>query len=235
MERPAIVILGGSGNVGKEAVKFLLMSKYYSNIHLISRRPLPEMEAMDPSITVQVCNLDKLGEELHLKGKTSALMALGAGKASELDKDELYRVDTQIPVDFAKKCKADGIEHMTVLSAVGSDPNSTYSSITKSAAGFGWYRYCKGQLEEQINNVGFKSTSIFRPAAITGNTNTPGFLNWLSPHIDFLMPNKYKSISTVELGRRMANEIVKQQKGESPGFSVYEGQALQEHSWFKQK
>jgi uncharacterized protein YbjT (DUF2867 family) len=73
-------------------------------------------------------------------------MALGAGKASELGKDELYKVDTQIPVDFAKKCKADGVDHITVLSAVGADPNATYSSLTKSAAGFGWYNHCKGQL-----------------------------------------------------------------------------------------
>jgi uncharacterized protein YbjT (DUF2867 family) len=57
IEKPAIVVLGGSGNVGKEVVKFLAMSKFFSNIHLISRRPLPDIQAIDPSITVQVCNL----------------------------------------------------------------------------------------------------------------------------------------------------------------------------------
>jgi uncharacterized protein YbjT (DUF2867 family) len=54
------VVLGGSGNVGKEAVKALIASSLYSTITLISRRPLPEMEALDPSIKVVVCDLDKL-------------------------------------------------------------------------------------------------------------------------------------------------------------------------------
>jgi hypothetical protein len=48
-------------------------------------------------------------------------------------------------------------------------------------------------VEEQIQSVGFPSTSIFRPAAIIGTPHTPKWLAWLSPKIDGVVPAKYKS------------------------------------------
>jgi saccharopine dehydrogenase-like NADP-dependent oxidoreductase len=59
-KKVSAVVLGGSGNVGKEAVKALVASNLYSTITLVSRRPLPEMEALHPSIKVIVCDLDKI-------------------------------------------------------------------------------------------------------------------------------------------------------------------------------
>lgn len=227
MQKLSAVVLGGSGNVGKESVKALVASGLYDRITLVSRRSLPEMEALHPSIKVIVCDLDHL-EAADFRGNSAAVMALGAGKASELSKDDLYKVDVTIPVNFARKCRADGVQHMAVLSAVGADPTSTYSSITKSAAGFGWYNHCKGMLERLMEEQGFASLSVFRPAAITGNTNTPGFISWLNPKIDWMLPDKYKSISCVELGTRMTKALNQQVRGEWSGFRLYEGANLHE-------
>jgi hypothetical protein len=83
-------------------------------------------------------------------------------------------------------------------------------------------------MEQMIVNVGFKSVSVFRPAAIVGNTNTPGFLSWLNPKIDWMLPNKYKSISCTELGARMVKALNQQLRGEWNGYRLYEGANLHE-------
>lgn len=228
MQKTSAVVLGGSGNVGKEAVKALVASGFYERIALVSRRPLPELENLHPSIKVVVCDLDAMESNLNFSGYAAAVMAIGTGKASTVSKDELYHIDTIIPFNFARKCKADGVQHMTILSVVGADSTATYSSVTKSAAGFGWYNHCKGRAEELIAGVGFQSLSVFRPAAIVGNSNTPGFVSWLFPKIDWMLPSKYQSISTVELGTRMVKALNQQVRGEWSGYRVYEGANLHE-------
>lgn len=47
-----------------------------------------------------------------------------------------------------------------------------------------------GVMEEGTKKAGFESLMIFRPAAITGNANTPGFISWISPGMDKIVPKK---------------------------------------------
>lgn len=47
-----------------------------------------------------------------------------------------------------------------------------------------------GVMEDGFKSANFESLAIFRPAAITHNSNTPGWLNWISPGLDKMLPNK---------------------------------------------
>lgn len=41
-----------------------------------------------------------------------------------------------------------------------------------------------GVMEDGFTAANFESLAIFRPAAITHNSNTPAWLNWISPGLD---------------------------------------------------
>ena len=73
-------------------------------------------------------------------------------------KESLFKVDFNYQLEIAKKCQEVGAKHISLISAVGADPNS-------------WNHYLKikGMLEREIIKLGFESTNIFRPGHLLGN------------------------------------------------------------------
>ena len=73
-------------------------------------------------------------------------------------KENLFRVDFNYQLEIAKKCKEVGAKHISLISAVGADPNS-----------WNYYLKIKGMLEREIIKLGFENTNIFRPGHLLGN------------------------------------------------------------------
>jgi oxidoreductase len=129
------VVLGGSGNVGARLVHLLSQTESaYSSITLISRRSLPQFDH-SPKITVKVFDdLSHLDDE-SFGTHDVAFMLLGAGKPSQVSKEDLFQIDCAVPVAFAKACKRRGVQHLSALSSLGADSSLKYNWMTKSAAG----------------------------------------------------------------------------------------------------
>eukprot|EP01013_Petalomonas_cantuscygni_P010139 TRINITY_DN23134_c0_g1_i1.p1 TRINITY_DN23134_c0_g1~~TRINITY_DN23134_c0_g1_i1.p1 ORF type:complete len:237 (+),score=28.01 TRINITY_DN23134_c0_g1_i1:110-820(+) len=193
------VVLGGSGQVGSRLVAMLRDSSDVERITLISRRPLPEFE-QDSRIEVRVVDpLDRV-DSADLTGHNTAFMMLGFGKASTATKEDLLRVDATIPVAFANACRSSGVSRFAALSAVGSDASATWSSITRTGAGGGWYNHCKGIMEEGVLRAGFERVGIIRPAGIyPGNDNTPATFGWLVSKAQCMMPQRFENASADEV------------------------------------
>jgi hypothetical protein len=103
---------------------------------------------------------------------------------------------------------------------VGSDIHSSYGWLTGTSAGGGWYRHVKGQVEANLMALQLPRLSIFRPAAIIGDSHTGSFGSWLFPKFDWMLPNIYQSVGVDELGKAMALQALdswesdqKQQQG----------------------
>lgn len=221
-------VIGGSGQVGLELVKTLVASSQCVKITLLSRRALPDVAALDKKIDVKIVDMTPEAVEKEaglLANHDIAFMALGIGRASKASKEELMKIDGLVPIAFAKAAKAANIQHMSVLSAVGADINATWSMITRTAPGCGWYNHVKGTCEEGIKALGFSSVAIFRPAAILGNANTPKWMDVVSPTLDKILPKKYASTSCAKLGLAMFNEGVQQLEGKVTGAVTFEGGA----------
>jgi nucleoside-diphosphate-sugar epimerase len=136
------LILGGSGNVGSRLVQQLLNTEHcpcsFTSITLISRRPLPQYD--DHLLSSNLLNiriiedLNKLDHEIS-GNYDVGFMLLGAGKPSQLSKEELAEIDRDIPVKFGQYCAKSGVRHMSILSSLGADQTQKYSWLTKTAAG----------------------------------------------------------------------------------------------------
>lgn len=222
------VILGGSGNVGKQVVSALCASTdpEYS-VTLISRRPLPEFDnnsGNNSKVKVRVVeNMDKLEAE-DLQGFDAGFMLMGIGKASQASKEELLRVDCSVPVAFATACKKGGVHHFSSLSSVDADITQQYSPFTKSGAGGGWYLHVKGAMEEGVTAQNFRSAAFFRPAGIyPGNDNTPSTFGWLNEKLNWLLPAKYVTAGTTVIADAMVVTMKAQLSGTITGCKVVDG------------
>eukprot|EP01065_Artemidia_motanka_P021330 TRINITY_DN254_c0_g1_i10.p1 TRINITY_DN254_c0_g1~~TRINITY_DN254_c0_g1_i10.p1 ORF type:complete len:269 (+),score=83.66 TRINITY_DN254_c0_g1_i10:66-872(+) len=231
---PSAAVLGASGNVGAMIVKELLGNGRWGKVVLIGRRKLPEYDG-NAMVQQHVVDMGKVREEsepiLKDAGVTAAFMALGVGVTRNLPggeegKRELMRVDVDIPAAFASAAKSAGVQHFSLLGSVGADEKATYSCITHTGAGGGYYMHCKGLIERKVTEEGFRTCGLFRPATLIGNSNTPGFFNWLAPKLDWAVPNRYHSIEIGRLGRAMVAQAESALQSESPAVFVAEGPSL---------
>lgn len=200
----AAALLGGSGSVGKFVLKSLLADENCTSVVLVSRRSLDDLKAMDPErVQVQVVDPfdDKNISKLEgLKNVQMAFCTLGVGSSRKVSKDELMRIDVDIPAAFAAKCKDAGVTHYCLLSAVGADESSTWNNLTRTAAGGGWYNHVKGVVERKTIECKFPYTFIAQPGALLGSPHTPGIMDYVPT---FLIPIKYSSAHVSDIAAGM--------------------------------
>ena len=211
-------ILGGSGSVGKCILRSLLADSNCQSVLLVSRRPLDDIDDGNKDrVKVHICNPieDMSTLQDHLKSTNIAFNALGVGAPVKVSKEELYKVDVTIPTLFAEKCKeARSISHYCLLSAVNADASATWSNITKTAAGGGWYNHCKGVVEANTEKAGFQYVFIAQPGTLLGSPHTPTFMNFIP---SFLIPEKYSSAQVSDIAAGMVRATVNAYQKDTAG------------------
>jgi uncharacterized protein YbjT (DUF2867 family) len=197
MQPYAAVVLGSTGNVGRQIVNLLAASPAVMQVVVVNRRQTDEFKGMPKVREVVVPDMDKLVEavepEARESGATAGFCAIGVGKGSqEMPESEVRRIEVQYPEAFAKGCKAGGVLSMGLMTAVGADVKSSFT-----------YARLIGEKEKAVTGVGIPALGIYKPSVIFGNSNTPTYLHYVLPAVQWLLPSRYHSIHKNELARAM--------------------------------
>ena len=226
-------MLGASGNVGRVIVRNLLKKKEVEMVLVVGRREIkdfPQEIQTDERLVQQVVRMDHLKEDCApiLQGVDISFITMGIGAPSKSTPEDLERVDCTLPTEFSETSHESGVSHVVILTSVGAQYKGEQANVGKSTyAGSSLYRHLKGKVEKNLSQIGFDSVSIFRPATLIGNTNTPGLFNWLAPKFDFVVPTRYNSIHIDQLGEAMVKEgLRKVEEKEQSGAQIYEGESL---------
>jgi len=100
------------------------------------------------------------------------------------------KIEIAYPQAFCRAAKAGGARVCGVMTAAGADPE-------------GGMKYARiiGEKEKAVESVKFDFLGVYRPAAILGNSNTPGVLGYVMPLLHWAMPSRYHSIHKNDLAR----------------------------------
>ena len=208
-------ILGASGSVGKCVLRSLLADSNCNSVLLVSRRPLDDLQKLDDRVKVEICNPMEDVSKLKLEKTIQvSFCTLGVGSPRKVSKDELYNVDVELPTLFAEKCKEYGTTHYCLLSAAGADESSKWSSLTKTAAGGGWYNHCKGVVEKNTEKIAFQYTFLAQPGALLGSPHTPSIMSYFP---NFLVPEKYSSANIQDIAAGMVRATVNAYQNDASG------------------
>jgi nucleoside-diphosphate-sugar epimerase len=236
-------VLGGSGAVGKEIVSKLLEGNRWKKVVLLNRREMQfgtdNLEKLEQHI-LPIDNAEELeaaSKQILSDSKVDAIfVAMGVGKPSSVAADDLRKVDLTLPTAFANGASLAKVRHASLLTSGMADANATPTTIfgkTLTGAGGGFYLMVKGLLEANVKAMSFTSVSTFRPAALIGTPNTPGFVEKLSVLSDMVLPIKFKSSDIRVLANAMVvdaenklDEDVKRVDSEVQLFTIYEAQSL---------
>jgi len=211
MARRAL-IAGATGLVGARLLEGLLADRAYATVRALARRPLALTHR---KLVVDVIDFDRL-PELRMPRVDDVFCCLGTTIAVAGSRAAFRRVDFDYPLAIARTALAAGARQFLFVSAMGADPRSAV-----------FYSRVKGELEEAVAALGYRSAIAFRPSLLAGDREQRRFgeraaIALLQP-LRFLVPRKYRPVAADAVARAMLRSAQR-----SPaGFTVIESDALQ--------
>jgi uncharacterized protein YbjT (DUF2867 family) len=200
--------------VGGFCLQALLADSNYARIVLLNRRMLPiAARAKPPSVTQKTISFDSLSAE-DFAGVDDIFCALGTTIRKAGSQEAFRRVDLDYPLGAARLARQAGATQFLLVSSVSADPRSK-----------NFYLRTKGELEQEIAQLGFSALHIFRPSLLLGKRGEfrPG--EWvmvpLAPMLNLAMwggLRRYRAIAAATVGKA----LVAAAKTESNGTLIHE-------------
>jgi uncharacterized protein YbjT (DUF2867 family) len=148
------VIAGATGLIGTFLVDRMKTDKDVMTVTALNRR---DGEQVGKVAWTKV-DFDKSADlEKACAEADHAFCCLGTTMKTAGSKEAFRKVDHDYVIAFAKAAKSQGIESFSVVSAIGSDANSSV-----------FYNKVKGEMERDLENIGFESLHIFHPSLLLG-------------------------------------------------------------------
>ncbi|XP_061593669.1 oxidoreductase HTATIP2 isoform X1 [Cololabis saira] len=148
-------ILGASGETGKVLLQELLQRNLFSRVTLIGRRQLTFEDKAYENLVQEVVDFEKLDEHATaFQGHDVGYCCLGTTRA-KAGADGFVRVDHDYVLKSAELAKAGGCTQFHLESSRGAEKTSSFL-----------YLQVKGQVEADIEALGFDRFSIYRPGVL---------------------------------------------------------------------
>jgi len=193
------IIAGATGLTGSTLALELLALDQFTEITCLVRTIPDEKEK---GLNYIATDFDLIHYK-NFKADT-AFTCLGTTLKKAGSKENFYRVDFHYNLMFAEACRNQGVERFILLSALGADSKSSI-----------FYNRVKGELEDAIINLGFKSLTILRPSLLEGPRieSRPGELfarktmNIINPLLICRL-KKYRSVNVDKISTAMAEAAI---------------------------
>lgn len=151
-ESRVALLAGASGLTGGYALEALLGAPDVGRVLAVSRRPLGREH---PRLANRIVQFERI--ESQLKGTTCdvALCCLGTTLRKAGSQERFRAVDVDCVLAFARAARAAGARRFVVMSSVGANPTAR-----------NFYLRTKGDMEEEVEGVGFDSLDILQPSML---------------------------------------------------------------------
>ena len=149
-----VLLAGATGLTGARTLDALLEAPDIARVLAITRRPLGREHSRLANRIVQFENI-----ETQLKGISceAALCCLGTTMRRAGSRERFRAVDLEAVLAFARVAKAAGARRFAVISSVSANPASR-----------NFYLRTKGEMEEELEALGFESLDILQPSMLLG-------------------------------------------------------------------
>lgn len=188
------LIIGATGATGKDLVNVLLEDTDYTAVVIFVRRsggmPHPKLQEI-------ITDFDKPGEVSEFINGDVLFSCLGTTLKTAGSKDKQWHIDYELPLEFARIARKNGVANMVLLSAYGASATSRI-----------FYSKIKGKLEEALNDFAFDRYIIFRPGLLLrkgtnrmGERISAGVLKVLN---SLGLIRKFRALPTAILAEKLA-------------------------------
>jgi uncharacterized protein YbjT (DUF2867 family) len=211
MERSLSVMLcGATGLVGRECLELLSTDPAFGRIVVLTRRPLSagapgEMRAA--KLEEHVVDFDRLDAYAELFRVDQTICALGTTIKQAGSKEAFRQVDLGLPLAIARMGVEQGVSHFLLVSAIGANVRSRF-----------FYNRVKGELEEAVSTLPYRSITILRPSLLLGKRTEVRLGEEVAKRLSFLAPARYRPVAA----SAVAAALVQLARENRPGRRIIE-------------
>ena len=206
-----VMLVGATGLVGQQVLHKALASEQVGRVVAPTRRALPP----HPKLLNPVVDFDHLPEDAAWWAVDAVVCTLGTTIKVAGSQPAFYRVDHDHPLRVAQLALRHGARAYALNSALGADPASRV-----------FYSRTKGELERDLQALGYPSLTLVRPGLIGGerHESRPAeqigvrVSQWLGP----LLPPRYRVVPA----ERIAHHLLRSALAAEPGCTVLPSEAL---------
>lgn len=148
------LLIGATGLVGSEILKYALNDERFSKIRIFVRR---STGITDPKLEEFIVDFDKLAEWRHEIQGDILFSALGTTLKQVGTREAQRVVDYDYQLRVAQAGKLNGVSNYVLVSAASADTKSNLA-----------YTKMKGDLERDVMKLSFPKITIIRPGLLKG-------------------------------------------------------------------
>lgn len=200
-----VLLVGATGLVGQAVLRLALADARVSRVVAPTRRAL----AAHPKLLNPLVDFEHLPEDAGWWAVDAVICTLGTTIRLAGSQAAFYRVDHDLPLQVGRLAQRHGARVYALNSALGADPASRV-----------FYSRTKGELERDLQALGWDSLTLVRPGLIGGDRQEARpaeqaavrVSQWLRP----LLPPRYRVVPA----ERIAHHLLASVLASAPGTRV---------------
>jgi uncharacterized protein YbjT (DUF2867 family) len=208
----SILLIGATGLVGGECLRRLLENDAFSRVVVLSRRPLVAAP-QHPKLHVHLVDFDRLTSAAACFGVDQIMCALGTTMKAAGSRRRFRAVDLVYPLTAAHLGVEKGVSHFLLVSSLGADAASRF-----------FYNRMKGELEDAVTELPYRSLTIARPSLLVGRREHFRLAERAVGGLHGLFPARYRPIDATDVARVLVEQAV----ADRPGRRIIESIELRE-------
>ncbi|WNF23758.1 NAD-dependent epimerase/dehydratase family protein [Mesobacillus jeotgali] len=211
------LIVGATGLIGKELLEFLLNANEYNKVVALVRRSI----GIDhPKLEERIVDFDHLDQHQEIFAVNEVFCAMGTTIKKAKTKEAMWKIDVDYPVAIARLASSQRAKKFLLVSSMNANPESPI-----------FYSKMKGKLEEEIKQIPFETTAIFRPSLLLGERDEfrlgERTAAAIFTKVPFLFAGPLRKFRAIE-GRTVASAMYQAAQKDAPGLTVYPSEKIQE-------
>ena len=201
MSANSVAILGATGLVGSECVRQFAESREFARVVALARRPLPEA-VKGTRVEVHIVDFERLDEAAEHFRVSHIVCALGTTIRKAGSQERFRRVDHDYPLAAARIGLRQGARHFLLVSALGANVRSRI-----------FYNRVKGEVEDDIRALPFRSVTIVRPSLLVGERDEVRLGESIGKLFAAITPKRFKPVHAREVARMLLRAAIEDRAG----------------------
>lgn len=192
----------------------LLADPHFEAVATLTRRALPpELVPAEQArrLEQRVVDFDHLADNAPAMQAEQIICALGTTIEEAGSRQRFRDVDFGYPLTIARLGVEQGAKHFLLVSALGASSRSLI-----------FYNRVKGELEDAVLALPYRSVSIVRPSLLVGDRARPRRGEEVARRLAFLVPARYKPIPA----RAVAAALVRMARDNVEGRRIMESREM---------